>query len=73
MQDSYNNNYTILIKGMEFTMVMDRQTQHSNDVTSPQTDIRVNTGPIRITRYFVEVNKIILKFIHKAAKEVGFS
>lgn len=54
VQDLYNKNYTILIKGMErHTMFMDWQTQYGKDHFPNKIDIQINTGPIKITaRYF---------------------
>lgn len=55
-------------------MFMERQTQTSKDVNSPQIDIQINTVPIEITaRFFIDINNISLQVICKAAKKLGFS
>ena len=46
-----------------YSIFMGRKTQYCQDIGSSQLIYRFNTIPIRIPSYFIDINKLILKFI----------
>ena len=50
-------------------MFRDRKIQYCQDVSSPQIDILIRCNPNKISAsYFVDINKLILKFIWRGKR-----